>query len=143
MKDNSYDIPAMKFYVLLPEYRNFDIEKCDDEGGLYSCIPFEDFDGLRVKEIQSICEVSSFAVASAIAYKKPNGIEFITFINKVIFPKESLMGQEEMRIDKLFEQALEQNLDNDNVEKTYACFLERYQKKEYQEIKQLLKSNKK
>ena len=47
-----------------------------------------------------------------------------------------------MRIDKEIEEILERNLDKESKKRTYACFCQRYQGKEYGEIKQFLKSKK-
>ncbi len=129
MKDNTYDIPGMKFYFVFPS-------------GKFA-IPFENVDGLRVSEVKEACQVSSFGLLSAIEYKDLNGIEQLTRINQINFSSNYLLGKENTRIDKLFEDNLKQCIGVKKMERTYACFLERYQGKEYQEIKQLLKNNKK
>lgn len=141
MKDNSYDIPAMKFYIVIPPYSGgLDLTIIDGNLG----IPFENVDGLNVQEVLELFHISSFALISATSYRDQCFQEHVKSILQLNFGHKYLEDRLDMRIDKVYEEALRANKDiNKNAKRTYACFLERYQGKEYQEIKQLLKSNKK
>lgn len=132
MVDNSYDIPAMKFYILISQ-QDFSVEHA---------IPFENFDGLRIKDVQASCKSYNFSFISTISYRQCDGSNCIHPIDRIYFTPSNLIGKENMRIDKEIEEILERNLDKESIKRTYACFCQRYQGKEYGEIKQFLKSKK-
>lgn len=132
MVDNSYDIPAMKFYILIP-LQGFSVEHA---------IPFENFDGLCIKDVQASLESPNFSFVSAINYRQWDGTKCIYPIDRINFTHSNLIGKENVRIDKEIEEILERNLDKESTKRTYACFCQRYQGKEYGAIKQFLKSKK-
>lgn len=87
--------------------------------------------------MQASCKASNFSFISAISYR-----QCIQPIDRINFTPSNLIGKENMRIDKEIEEILERNLDKESKKRTYACFCQRYQGKEYGEIKQFLKSKK-
>lgn len=94
--------------------------------------------------MQASCKASNFSFVSAISYRQCDGSNCIQPIDRIYFTPSNLIGKENVRIDKEIEEILERNLDLDkeSIKRTYACFCQRYQGKEYGEIKQFLKSKK-
>lgn len=123
MIDNSYDIPAMKFYV-----------EFNDEGKKKT-IPFENLDGLSMQDVRDVCKTSYLGLLVGASYKDRDGYEQIQPLYRYKFTCDS----NDIRIDILFEEILRENMGQKKVERAYACFCQRYQGKTYNEIKQMIK----
>lgn len=129
MKENTFDIPAYKFGILLNNNQ---------------IIPFEDVDGLLPTEINSIVGATSFKFVAYYGTAKrevqsAGKSEFIKtnrmiHLVTVTFQEISLQAKNES-IDKLIERKLETLINEEikkNQERAIKCFFERYQDRDHQ-----------
>ena len=109
MKDNSYDVPAMKFYIVLPSSysrESYDGQLVDETINENQVIPFENVDGLSVKEILEIFQISSFNLISAVGYHDQRNRKQLQILFGLNLRNKDVKERINMRIDKVFEEGL-------------------------------------
>lgn len=130
MKPDTFDIPAYKFAIKLPN-------------GDY--VPFENFDGLTLGEVYSlIWNTLQERKYTYDAKKRP--IIFVSYFGEdcpnkkelfsLTFSKEKIDENKDLLIDKIIEKDLEilyDVVDKLSIKKSIRCFFERYQDKNHQD----------
>ena len=142
MKENTFDVPAYKFLVLkiddgkkshtYNEYREYLQSYINYK--IY--IPFENIDGLEVKEVRDLLNTREIMIVTAINYNNNIGI-----VNLYYLPEEFLDDKEMERIDKIIEENMSEDYINyDDFHKKMArCFFERYQDRSYKKTKKRIR----
>jgi len=149
MKNNTYIIPAIDFYVVFPRAgysftKPEDVEYCI-KVGMHKLIPFKEVDGLLISELFQIsCFSNGFAVCPiAIMKTLDEKHEEQNFYNRLYILKqfkENAIGLSKT-IDKIVEETYERNYRDADSEtrRLYNCFFERYQDGDYETTKQRVK----
>ena len=148
MKENTYDVPAYKFFIV--KINDGKKEHSPDEYThiLYNNpnrslrIPFEDIDGLTIQEVKDLLHRSDIVLLSCISYEGESGILQHSVLNifYVDFKDDNL--KEDDTIDKVFECLMEKNYMqvDDTAKRVMQCYFERYQDKSYEKTKQRIMS---
>lgn len=151
MKENTFDVPAYKFFVLkiddgikihsVDDYKPFIYARPIDN---YVTIPFDDVDGLEVEEIRDLIRTDDIVIFGAISYKLDRGDIpkiYMAYINALYFDKEYLDDKSDMTIDKIVEKFMEERYktSDDRTKRVYRCFFERYQDGSYEKTKERIK----
>lgn len=148
MKENTYDVPAYKFFIV--KINDGKKEHSPDEYThiLYNNpnriirIPFEDVDGLTIQEVKDLLHRSDIVLLSCISYEGEPGILQHSVLNifYVDFKDDNL--KEDDTIDKVFERLMEKNYMqvDDTAKRVMQCYFERYQDKSYEKTKQRIMS---
>ena len=148
MKENTYDVPAYKFFIV--KINDGKKEHSPDEYThiLYNNpnriirIPFEDVDGLTIQEVKDLLHRSDIVLLSCISYEGEPGILQHSVLNifYVDFKDDNL--KEDDTIDKVFEYLMEKNYMqvDDTSKRTMRCYFERYQDKSYEKTRQRISS---
>ena len=151
MRENTFDIPAVQFYVsngmtdctseLYPRAKG---ELGNDPTKI--AVPFEAVDGLVVKEILDYLENYSFIRSgiSISALSVSDSLKGDKVYIPLLFEKINTYGYAEiynMRVDKVIERYFEEkyNQSNEITKRIYRCFFERYQDGSYEETKKRIK----
>lgn len=156
MKDNTYVIPAIKFYILKePENLSstlneeavaFEFNKMINETRL-TLIPFSDVDGLTVSELALSLHIKKyFAIAAVNVYdgqfiiqKGSVPSKGFSFFDSVIFSLSD--DKMNVEVDKMFETYIEGVYSNatDRQKRIYNSFLEQYRYQDYEKATQKIK----
>lgn len=147
MRENTFDVPAYKFFVLKP-HDNIRIRGIDAYNDFFhqrsffpaTPIPFEDIDGLEVDEVRDVLGTDEICVFSAVCWKDDSTLH-LWGINPLYFSKKCLDSNKDMTIDALCEQAMADlyMASNDKTQRIYRCFFERYQYKSYEKTKEKIR----
>ena len=152
MKKNTYDVPAYKVgLVLIEGEQNIEHSKEDYELAIKTqreiVVPFEDVDGLTVREVQSVLKTKEIYLCFYYRFQseilKNRGMVqneagiFKVGIHIAGFSEETL----EKPIDEVVENTLEDMYNTlEPEQKQFAhCFFERYQDKSYKKTKKRIK----
>ncbi len=151
---DSYDIPAYKFGIiklnndvalkLLERANNnipmiFDVINQVGQFNEVSLIPFDDVDGLTIKEVQEALKIRGPIIMSCY-----NHINFINpqkdysqanLLNSFVLSKDVVEANQNTSIDQAMEQMLESGYSNypEEAKRMCRCFFERYQDKTHQD----------
>lgn len=130
MKSNTFDIPAYKYAIKLTN-------------GKY--VPFDNFDGLTLKEVYYILWNENDKKKYPY-HEKNNSISFVCYygeecpnkkeIFSLVFSKEKVEEYKDLYIDKVIENDLEilyNNIEKPSIKKAIRCFFERYQDNTHQD----------
>lgn len=157
MKENTFDIPAYKVaIVLVQNERNIPHESEDYEQAIAEerviYVPFEDVDGLSVKEVKSWLGINEVMLQFYLQYNatsiRPSiigqqlGIHKGTNFKSWFYIGEELLDERnDMTIDKALQQTMEELYFemNDEQKRCIHCFFERYQDKTYAKTKAHIK----
>ena len=133
MRENTFDIPAIKFCIAFDaserKAKHFDVS---EKGVRF--IPFKDVDGLLVEEVIKIVGTDNFTFVALADTKSINGEHRYTHLLAVeTFDGVFLQTQSKERIDKVIEKQLEGKYDDvsSQQQRIYQCFFERYQGRSY------------
>ena len=151
MKENTFDVPAYKFFA----WKINDGKKshtCDEykfsisnNNSSIIIIPFENVDGLKVQEVQSLLSTSEIIISGGLYYSfnydKGNVSHNLDSSNWFYFDSDYLDEHREETIDKLLEELMERYyMQVDDISKRmYRCFFERYQDGSYEKTKERVK----
>lgn len=147
MKENTYDVPAYKFFII--KINDGKKEHSPDEYThiLYNNpnrslrIPFEDIDGLTIQEVKDLLHISDIVLLGCNAYED-HGVFQHSVLNifYVDFKDDNL--KEDDTIDKIFECLMKKNYMqvDDTSKRTMRCYFERYQDKSYEKTRQRISS---
>ena len=145
MKENTFDVPAYKFFVLKindglsshnVSYYNFYLSKTNPRD--INLIPFENVDGLEISEIRDLIGTNEVFVFGSLYYERWNNsnnhIDNIANIKPIYLSKEYLDNRKDKTIDKVCEEYMEDHYvdSSDSTRRMYRCFFERYQDKNYE-----------
>lgn len=157
MRENTFDVPAYKFFVVkIDDDRDF--HELDDYEFLLNnnllnnikFIPFENIDGLEVEIVKRILKTKEIFLLGAIVCKK---IKTATYFDKqketndfydykaVYFDESQLDKNYKKTVDKLWEEYMERNYltSDDYTKRMYRCFFERYQDGSYEKTKERIR----
>ena len=157
MKQETYDIPAYKFALIIPrgsiyatdERYGKELKNYAKDGEIVTA-PWENFDGLTVGEVLNSLNQKGFAFICYTIWKDKNGIPTSHNVSAPLFSiftpdfAQTVINEP---LDKLLENHLETIYPNANdiVKKICRCFFERYQDKDYQEtvgrVKKIINKN--
>ena len=159
MRENTFDIPAYKFFVMKIidgrsshdiNYYNFLIE--NNFAHNVVLIPFENVDGLEVKEVKKLVGTKEIVIVGGMYYNDANDIIHcddkegissmnICNFNVIYFDKKFLNRNYNKSIDKICEKYMEKKYEKSNSysKRMYRCFFERYQDGSYEETKKRIK----
>ncbi len=147
MKENTFDVPAYKFFVFKTNdslrthsifYYNSLISASTSIPRDVTLIPFENVDGLEISEIRDLIGTDEVFVFGSLYYERwSNGnryIDNIANIKPIYLSKEYLDNRKDKTIDKVCEEYMEEHYvdSNDSTRRMYRCFFERYQDKNYE-----------
>lgn len=145
MKDNTYIIPAIGFYVVVPMFKCYRIEEINIQMKENVCfyIPFSQVDGLTLEELLNIEQFQNGFSVSAInrieCFEPDTNVLIRNEVDKLFFPCiEKIQDSEKnKRIDKIVEENYELMYSdaNDEKRKIYNCFFEKYRDGSYSETK--------
>lgn len=150
MQENTYIVPAIKFFVLFfpnvnpsSDYKEYEQALYNNE---YIRFPFEDIDGLTAEEVFDSLQMptSGFMVTAGVEMQGKNAQGNQSYQNyfqytSMFFSQKYLQSQgTNQQIDKLVEDIFEQNYMNASPrsQKCYNAFFEKYQDKDYNKTKQ-------
>ena len=147
MKENTFDVPAYKFFVLKTndsrrthniDYYNSLISMSTPTPSDITLIPFENVDGLEISEIRDLIGTNEVFVFGSLYYERWNNsnnhIDNIANIKPIYLSKEYLDNRKDKTIDKVCEEYMEDHYvdSSDSTRRMYRCFFERYQDKNYE-----------
>lgn len=154
MKENTYIIPAIDFYIVpiwsgVPEPHGIFEMGVSKQRFLGSFLPFEEVDGLTIQELEDVIEsdtVFLFCAANVHDFGRKSGpfagIEK-TIIDMMIFSTEKLLHATDRNktIDKVIEEIYESRYQDASKreQEIFNNFFERYQDKNHKETKQRVK----
>ena len=157
MKENTFDIPAYKFFAMKindgrPQHMLDDYRFLIDNNYINDImlIPFENIDGLEVQLVQRLLKTKDLFLFGTMYYKPINFIKNYDEINQPVnfcdiravhFDKRYLDKNCQKTVDKLWEEYMEKNYisSDDYTKKMYRCFFERYQDGSYEKTKGRIK----
>lgn len=152
MKDNTYIIPAVDFYVGISEFETPDNIFKKLKEGKTKLIPFECVDGLLIEDLE-IFLLEKILIVVAINklnfYKGENRKVINNVLNLTVFNKEELDTLKEKTIDKIVEEKYELFYKEAplRVRHIFNSFFEKYQDGDYdktkERIKKLIENNRK
>ena len=151
MKENTFDVPAYKFLAVKIN-DGIESHTCDEykfsisnNNSSMIIIPFENVDGLKVQEVQSLLSTSEIIISASsyysFNYDKGNVSHNLDSSNWFYFDSDYLDEHREETIDKLLEELMERYyMQVDDISKRmYRCFFERYQDGSYEKTKERVK----
>ncbi len=151
MKENTFDVPAYKFFAFKIDDRlryhtkeEYKLLFHNNDNNIIF-IPFENIDGLKVEEVQSLLSTSEIVLGGGLYYhfnydagRNPYqlNIEFWIY-----FTPDYLNEHREKTIDKLLEEAMERSYmsEDENNKRIFRCFFERYQDGSYRKTKKRIR----
>ena len=157
MRENTFDVPAYKFFVMkINDGRishTIDDYKFLIDNGFSNnimLIPFENIDGLEVQLVRGLLKTKDLFLLGTMYYKPINFIKNYDEINQpvnicdiraVYFDKSDLDKNCQKTVDKLWEEHMEEKYSSsdDYTKKMYRCFFERYQDGSYEKTKERIK----
>lgn len=150
MKENTFDVPAYKFFAwkiddgqvshTLDDYKFL----FDNDGSMIS-IPFENIDGLKVVEVQTLLSTSEIVISGgsyySLNYGKNGTFGKFDIVNLFYFHSDYLNEHREETIDKLLEKLMEREYVSidESIKRMHRCFFERYQDGSYEKTKERIK----
>ncbi len=155
MKENTFDVPAYKFFAWKIndrlKYHSYDDYKfsISKTNNSIIIIPFENIDGLKVQEVQTLLSTSEIVVSASsyysFNYDKGNVSHNLDNSNWFYFApdylNEHINEHREENIDKLLEEFMERDYmsKDEYTKRMYRCFFERYQDGSYEKTKERVK----
>lgn len=152
MKENTFDVPAYKFFVLkiadgIREHNYNHYHSFTSTGTHYSpvtFIPFENVDGLEVDELRRLIGTNEVFILGATYCELNSTMGPISKFGNTIeiyFGKDFLDHKKNMTIDAICAEAMEEKYvtRNDREKRMYRCFFERYQDKSYKKTKERIR----
>ena len=151
MRENTFDVPAYKFfawkindgkkYHTYDDY-NFSISNANNRIIFF---PFENIDGLKVQEVQSLLSTSEIVIVGCLYchFKDSEDREFYNFDKAkwFYFDSNNLKEHRDETIDKLLEEYMEIDYMSEDkyIKRMYRCFFERNQDGSYEKTKERVK----
>ena len=140
MRENTFDIPSVKFCI---GYISVPYEKIIEEfNEVFSLVPFEDVDGLTIDDILNTIRKGEFDFfAISLTKSIVNENYDIGYLVREKFDSDSLQTQKSERIDKFIEKRFEEKYSqvDEQEQRIYRCFFERYQDGSYEKTKERIK----
>lgn len=152
MKDNTYIIPAVDFYVGISEFGTPDNIFKELKEGKMKFIPFECVDGLLIEDLGFLLLEKNLIVVAINKlnfYKGENKQVINNVLNLTVFNKEELDSLKEKTIDKIVEEKYELLYKEAPLRgrHIFNSFFERYQDGDYnktkERVKKLIENNRK
>lgn len=132
MKNNTFDIPTYRFYIVRHEDSAYNITgissyKNSIESGRYSIIPYEEVSGLTFKDLKDIGLKGEVFIACFCDFNSINKKRYRIPI--FYAPHEVCRELDDEVIDDIVIESLEQkyNAASDYEKRIYNCFFERHQ----------------
>lgn len=149
MKDNTYIIPAIDFYVVIPKEGEqfFSLENMFKKMLKGHCrfIAFENVDGLTIKELlifNSFSNGFSVCAVNRIEYNE-NGevIKLNNVLDSLFFPSSIIETLKDKTIDKIVEENYELRYKEADLKnkRYYNSFFEKYQDGSFEKTKERIK----
>lgn len=149
MKNNTYIIPAIKFYIAIPlnkgdEFSSLDNVKQKLSNNECQLIPFDQVDGLTIEEIITLDGFSKGFAVCAINKMEAKAKTYTNITSNVLnilfFPKK-LDCATNKTIDKVVEEEFElkYNEADPQTRRIYNSFFETYQDNSYEDTKERIK----
>ena len=145
MKENTFDIPAVKFCIISKRSSKNELiamcEHCLGYGDI-SLIPFETVDGLMIEDVLKILKTNDFAIVAVANLEALIGKQRrVGSLLCEVFDENFLKPLKEERIDKLVEKHFEEkyNQVDEKEKRIYQSFFERYQDGSYEKTKERIK----
>ena len=148
MKENTYDVPAYKFFIV-----KINDGKREHSVNEYTyllqnnpkpClpIPFEDVDGLTINEVKEFIHINDTVLLGCISYKDEYGILRSNRATAIFVDFKDDNMKDEDTIDKVFEWQIEKYYMevDDTAKRMFRCYFERYQDKSYEKTRQRILS---
>ena len=150
MRENTFDVPAYKFFAWKINdgrkshtYDEYELLISNNKSMI--AIPFENIDGLKVEEIQSLLSTSDIVISGSSYYSFNYGngsvSNHLDNVNWFYFGPNYLNEHREETIDKLLEELMERVYmsKDEYTKRMYRCFFERYQDGSYEKTKERIK----
>lgn len=158
MKENTFDVPAFKFFLIKVNDNKALHTRKEYENSLnnrnFYMIPFENIDGLRVEEACDLLGINDFLLIGTMYYKSSNNFLYsvantlkysedmgICSFRGIYLDECFLKTRLKKRIDKIFEELMERDymISDEYTKRIYRCFFERYQDGSFQKTKERVK----
>lgn len=144
MKENTYIIPAIDFYIVKPNdsFESFEDAEFKIKQGRVSLIPFGYVDGLLVDElINNFGLTNNFLFCAINMVDTIGGDRYMNILHTSFFNTNSLENQMNCQIDKVIEQLYSNSYHTVSIRsrQIYNSFFERYQDGDYEKTKQRIK----
>lgn len=140
MKENTFDIPSVKFCI---GYRTIPYGKRICEiNETFILVPFEDIDGLTIDDVLKTINNKEFVFAAISLTKSiTSDVYNIGYLVREKFDSDSLQSQMLDCIDKVVEKRLEEKYSqaNEKEKRIYQSFFEKYQDGSYLKTKERIK----
>ncbi len=150
MKDNTYIIPAVDFYIGISNFSTADFILKELKDGKTKLIPFECVDGLLVEDLGFLFSEKGFIVFAINKLKLDNKSGFANnILDMVILKKEDIDLIKNKTIDKVVEDIYESKYEKASLRtrRFYNSFFEKYQDGDYnktkERVKKLIENNRK
>ena len=148
MKENTYDVPAYKFFIVKIHdgKREHSVNEytysLQNNPNCILRIPFEDVDGLTIHEVKGLLDTSDIALLGCIAYAVGTIVFQCSLTNVFYVDFKDVNIKEDDTIDKVFERLMEKNYTgaDDTANRMMRCYFERYQSKSYEKTRQRILS---
>ena len=155
MRQDSFDIPAYRFYIVIPEFKYFHgVERYEDSINRNQCsyIPYEEIEGLTFGDYGDIthryeifigcfCELNS---TKNRVYRLPIFYCHPYYEEKTVERCESKLDYPELK-DRLIDEVVTEHLEeqyakaSDYEKRIYRCFFERHQDFSHNDTKERVK----
>ena len=151
MRDNTFDVPAYKFFAWKindgQKYHTYDDYNysISNTNNRIIFFPFENIDGLKIQEVQSLLSTSEIVIAGSLYchFNYGEGRDSYNFdkANWFYFDPNYLKEHRDETIDKLLEECMERDYmsKDEYTKRMYRCFFERYQDGSYEKTKERIK----
>ena len=148
MKENTYDVPAYKFFIVKindgkrKHSANEYTYLLQNNPNCILRIPFEDVDGLTIHKVKGLLHTSDTSLFDCIAYKNEYGMFQSSAAIAIYVDFKDVNIKEDDTIDKVFERQMEKNYTgaDDTANRMMRCYFERYQDKSYEKTRQRILS---
>ncbi len=148
MKENTYDVPAYKFFIVKivdgkrEHSKNEYTYLLQNNPNQCFLIPFEDVDGLTIHEVKGLLHTSDTSLFGCTAYKNEYGMFQSSAEIAIYVDFKDVNIKEDDTIDKAFEWQIEKIYmeENEQTKRMLRCYFERYQDKSYEKTRQRILS---
>lgn len=151
MRENTFDVPAYKFFAWkindVKKYHSYDDYNysISNTNNRIIFFPFENIDGLKIQEVQSLLSTSEIVIAGGLyctsIMVKVETLYNFDKVNWFYFGSNYLKEHRDETIDKLLEEYMESDYmsKDEYTKRMYRCFFERYQDGSYEKTKERIK----
>lgn len=140
MKNNTYIIPGIHFYIVIPKNSDLSLEQFRLEilKSKGQFIPFEQIDGLTIGEMSNALNINiGFAFCAASHIKSTDGNSKLHVLDTLFFPMEYIKKQKDFTIDKVIEKNYEHRYitESNRYRQIFNSFFQKYQDDSYEKTK--------